>query len=1568
MPYPTGSSSSGRQGQRQSSAAPAPAAPVASFEILDPAVGVDPGTAIENPSTFTQGKTLSLRFTGTGPVTTFAWDPGDGGSISTNGPVVSYTYNTPGTHSPSLTVTNATDSDSATLSNALVIEALPAAPTALFSTETDNGARVVTVTNLSTGSPTSMRLDWGDGTPVQSVDPEFTTLDHIYKSVGTFTITLTATNAGGTTAATRQVTFTQTTPTGGTLEMNALAMNGNTTGYNTTVDIAVPFAESQNVLDIEQYQVTDANDISLPTQWKVTSRWHGLRTDTTTPIKIAIASVAVTLPSGQGDKTGSTGTASLKIVKLAPTDSRTRGAITITDTGGGWVVTNGVVSAAILKFSFKPFNRLTVSGNSVIPANAPGGLRIKYRDFQGQVGSLTEFTTGSNITSSIVEQDSSGGSTKVRIRMKGDVGSTNSLRFEAWWTFRQGTNDVEFEFFLMNERARVIKNDSANVEGFSWTTRRAIEYAYVDFGVATVSNVRNASGTDFPIAESDVYQNLQYFRSAQGAFASSTPWGSDYGTELDSEGAPDDSRRTMRHLFKYKEGMAGDTTLYEATVDPARGNGSGKLLPPWATYDGVWDVQTSDGFLAVGYEFYWQKAPSRVDVSEDTISVALFPDDFTAESNMTDRGFEDHGRYSSPAMTPDSESFIPANTNPITGVPYVSGNRMPADFPSPGYTSRSGVPFPTTPDGFPTEVSGVIGIANKASVVAGKYYVANAADLDGIGNAIGDILLIATNGTFAGATILTVDKVVQDDQYITDLQEISSGNGAVLIYDSSLAPSQPWVSQSSGYSMGPWRWDRVGRLRTVGDSGWRFRGSPRWPVPDDLQGNYALEGGRKIGMRLMLRPRSSSSALMTATQLSDFADRVETLPAAAADPDKVRERGMYAPLPFHERVSAGQDYDLDRYERWLDLMVDDFAADPVTNSSNTFYFGFPTHLEMGARPSSFAVRNFGWDVFGDIWGGEGWMNNSYDTTLRFAEGFSRTRDLRYFNQGRFRAEWTINMGIQKEDVKGSLSDGYAAGAHVYEKGDPSGNFQFGDSGHWWVEGAVAWCRLTGNEQYIQDAKYAVDWVMNRYDNRSMSEWSGLSGNRTWGWNMIGAVALYTFYGPIRHQGPDEAHVVNGANVYPKQWRAYNDPNTETLLDEIRGGLDRWEALESGTALSRNYGLDLSPFNAIPASRYIGAADLGDQNPEIDDVTFTAVSGTAPIYFYRPTELTASDITITNNDPAADTIVSAGENFETAGFAVNNYIKIVGGTNDGVTARIASISGGTITVRAGDALTTEAPGSDITILEVGALTGADGTEHIGTIPIRDYSNNGFIMQPGYTPPCVIQIWMHIIGWVGMYYAVTSLPEYAGSAAATTDPRLVSAIENLAKGRDVVRYTLRYLNHYPLQSGDQDVTLPRYGYFWSTADVQRTSAWTYDPYLNIIASSTHMCTVAVFSLSHIFFDGTAYDRSARDDSDLVLAQMFFRRGVRYNQQLTAPTNGVRRTMAPASDAAAYNQMTGEPAPGVAPYSQATPPNGEFSPITLFWSSSGFEIINKAINRGFYRWGLIHQTLLRAEGLIT
>ncbi|HRQ38218.1 MAG TPA: PKD domain-containing protein [Chloroflexota bacterium] len=155
--------------------------PTASFTGA-PRIGLAPLTV-----TFNNSSTLA---------DSYLWDYGDGSTSTNSAPTHSYVYDTPGVYTVRLTAFNAYGSNTLTRNNYVQVYDPPIPD---FSAAPTVGAEplVVQFTNLSQNA-TSYLWTFGDGSTSTAVSPA-----HTYQNSGIYTVTLRATNPGGSVNLTR---------------------------------------------------------------------------------------------------------------------------------------------------------------------------------------------------------------------------------------------------------------------------------------------------------------------------------------------------------------------------------------------------------------------------------------------------------------------------------------------------------------------------------------------------------------------------------------------------------------------------------------------------------------------------------------------------------------------------------------------------------------------------------------------------------------------------------------------------------------------------------------------------------------------------------------------------------------------------------------------------------------------------------------------------------------------------------------------------------------------------------------------------------------------------------------------------------------------------------------------------------------------------------------------------------------------------------------------------------------------------------------------------------------------
>lgn len=140
--------------------------------------------------------TVQFMDNSTNSPTVWAWTFGDGGWSTSQNPVHTYTSN--GTFTVTLTATNEAGSNSTTVSNYITVSTT--SPVASFTADGTKGTVPFTVQfkDTSTNSPTAWLWYFGDGSQSTAQNPTYT-----YKNFGTYDVSLTATNTGGTYTTTK---------------------------------------------------------------------------------------------------------------------------------------------------------------------------------------------------------------------------------------------------------------------------------------------------------------------------------------------------------------------------------------------------------------------------------------------------------------------------------------------------------------------------------------------------------------------------------------------------------------------------------------------------------------------------------------------------------------------------------------------------------------------------------------------------------------------------------------------------------------------------------------------------------------------------------------------------------------------------------------------------------------------------------------------------------------------------------------------------------------------------------------------------------------------------------------------------------------------------------------------------------------------------------------------------------------------------------------------------------------------------------------------------------------------
>ncbi|MEA1979787.1 MAG: S8 family serine peptidase [candidate division Zixibacteria bacterium] len=234
----------------------------------------------------TSGETpVTVEFTdlSTNSPTSWAWTFGDGGTSSAQNP--SYNYTTAGTYTVTLTATNAYGSDDEVKVDYITVTApVNNPPVADFSgSPTSGGVSLnVSFTDLSTENPTSWSWTFGDGGTSTAQNPSYT-----YNTVGTYTVTLTATNAYGSDDEVKvdYITVTEPDPFSNAYALSDIPVAGTVSGNYTNTQSSdnsyesITESESVGKPDNRYSYLEHKWDFSIPSSSALTFYMEGYRSD-----------------------------------------------------------------------------------------------------------------------------------------------------------------------------------------------------------------------------------------------------------------------------------------------------------------------------------------------------------------------------------------------------------------------------------------------------------------------------------------------------------------------------------------------------------------------------------------------------------------------------------------------------------------------------------------------------------------------------------------------------------------------------------------------------------------------------------------------------------------------------------------------------------------------------------------------------------------------------------------------------------------------------------------------------------------------------------------------------------------------------------------------------------------------------------------------------------------------------------------------------------------------------------------------------------------------------------------
>ena len=224
--------------------------------------------------------------------------------------------------------------------------------------------------------------------------------------------------------------------------------------------------------------------------------------------------------------------------------------------------------------------------------------------------------------------------------------------------------------------------------------------------------------------------------------------------------------------------------------------------------------------------------------------------------------------------------------------------------------------------------------------------------------------------------------------------------------------------------------------------------------------------------------------------------------------------------PFGQLVVERRDWpqpSQNRYERMLDVLVDDDAADSQPALGK---IGFPAFRARGGTYGG--GQFFGWQNYGDIIWGDGYSSLHYDMPFGVLLNWYRTGDYEFFDIGRDMAAHRRDYDQYHSQMPGDSK----RGGQFYEKGWTHGNYSQPTPSHTWVHGMLLYYVMTGDEGSREAALEVGEFIMNQHP----ENWDGFWGSRILGWQLEGLCDLYNYLGDDDYLSLAQATAQNWANL------------------------------------------------------------------------------------------------------------------------------------------------------------------------------------------------------------------------------------------------------------------------------------------------------------------------------------------------------------------------------------------------------------------------------------------------------
>lgn len=339
---------------------------------------------------------------------------------------------------------------------------------------------------------------------------------------------------------------------------------------NEPVTYGVPLAEADNVTDVQHLGIFDANDQEIPAQFKVISRYHGLVTHETQPIRVVLVDFQVNqINAGQ----------ELTFYLKDSGNGTAVGADLVSQDDDHVLINTGVLNAKVSKKKFNFFDEVELGSTTVISSKPTDGIVAVDRNG-------VEYSSNNAPVEVVIEEN---GPIKAVVKVNG--------------------------YFKDSEGGFLLPENGDN--GISYTVRFKVfkdkSYIKADYSFENENLGWSGSASD-PVH--NVWITSNYIKTTLEKQAGDTT--------VSFSGYTDVSTGKSYQLLQ-TEDSDGTTEAYDWSYQIRK---DGALVQTGTKYDSYLDVKNMNNGLGllVASRKFWQNHPKGLEVDNSVVQFHVLPD------------------------------------------------------------------------------------------------------------------------------------------------------------------------------------------------------------------------------------------------------------------------------------------------------------------------------------------------------------------------------------------------------------------------------------------------------------------------------------------------------------------------------------------------------------------------------------------------------------------------------------------------------------------------------------------------------------------------------------------------------------------------------------------------------------------------------------------------------------------------------------------------------------------------------------------------------------------------------